>query len=392
MSESSNPSLQPDRNAPALVACCVALLLIPLCLIPVAEPLWAGLAFLASAAIVGVLVVRHRANARQQQARLHELENHLNGLQLLLDKRTKKLNSVNEILMDMLNKLDLELEGVGTFQQSLLPANNPEFAGYRFARHYQPCGRASGDYYDFLEINPTTLGLVVADVSGHGSRASVVMAIIRALMRTYAAAYTSPARVLSRINRMMTQLVPTEEFITMFYGILDRGTNELHFASAGQPYALRVRQADDETLNLDGANGVPLKILDEYEYTEDILTLAPGDRVILYTDGLIEASNPQGELFELKRLEKLALESRQLSIKKQLEFISRKVMEFTEYDNLTDDFTMMGIELALDGDDRQADAVKAEAEQEPKESELASALSGAGLNPTGDLDDILPTF
>ncbi|MFC1600740.1 PP2C family protein-serine/threonine phosphatase [Candidatus Sumerlaeota bacterium] len=295
------------------------------------------------------------AHEKHERSRRHLAEKELKRMERLLDKRTQKLNSINEMLMNMLNKADLELEDVGSFQQRLLPEGVPPFKGFKFATLYQPSGRASGDYYDFIEINPTTIGIMVADVSGHGSRASVVMAITRVLMQSYATAYTSPAQLLARINRIMTRLIPTEDFVTAFYGILHRDTNRFRYATAGHPYGILLSAAGDKVKHLDDANGIPLKIMEEYDYVEAEIELQLGDRLIIYTDGVIEAANPQGTMFESDRLVELCLNNGDKPLKRQIQDISQKVIEFAEFDNLADDFTILGIERTDREHDQDAD-------------------------------------
>ncbi|MBN1518251.1 SpoIIE family protein phosphatase [Candidatus Sumerlaeota bacterium] len=261
-------------------------------------------------------------------------------------KRQHRMDSINEMLKDMLNHTDLEMESVGKLQQSLLPRKSPPFEGYHFSMLYQPSGWASGDYYDFIPVNPSTLGVVVADVSGHGGRASVVMAIIRALMQTFAKCSISPAGIMKRINLMMHKLVPTDDFVTVFYAVLDRGNNMLKYSSAGQPYALHVHAQDGEITELKDALGIPVKVMDlsDYEYEECAVELAPGDRVILFTDGVIEAMNPSRELYGIQRLIELCRSTRLWPIEDQIKWIQHNVVEFAQFKNLNDDFTIVAIE------------------------------------------------
>ena len=307
----------------------------------------------------GSISPQHLAEMEQAQQKIETLEAELSSkdieiqsisddkkhMQDMLDERTTKMNSINEMLKEMLNRTDMEMEAVGQLQQSLLPKTLPEFKGYNFQHLYQPSGWASGDYFDFIEINATHMGIVLADVSGHGGRASVVMSIIRALMQTFAMTTESPSKILSRMNVLMLNLVPSEDFITMFYGIVDRGTHTLIYASAGQPYAKIIRAEDGTLIELDAANGIPLKIMAPYDYKESAIQLHPGDRLIMYTDGVIEAANDEGELFENERLNELCLASRRYPLNKQIKHIQNTVMDYCDSKNLKDDFSIVAAEF-----------------------------------------------
>ena len=280
------------------------------------------------------------------ESKISEYEQKLANAAESLDERDDKASSINEMLVEMLNKSDMELEDVGTFQQSLLPKKVPEFEGYQFAPLYQPSGWASGDYFDFIDINPTTQGVIVADVSGHGGRASVIMAIIRALMQIYAKSSPRPAKILNRMNVMMSQLIPTEDFVTVFYLIIDRATNKITYSSAGQPYAILINDETGDYKILDDANGIPVKLFGEFDYTENTVEMGLGDRLILFTDGVIEAQNNDGELYQMHRLEEVCKNSKDWPVQQQVELIQQKVREFVEDNPLHDDFTLMCIERA----------------------------------------------
>ncbi len=171
---------------------------------------------------------------------------------------------------------------------------------------YQPARQVGGDFYDFLELAEGQLGFVVGDATGHGMPAALVMATARSMLRAVAQASHSPGDVLERINDPLVTEIPPNMFITCFYAILDPKSASLRYANAGHdlPY-LRRRSGDCEELR---ARGMPLGLMPGMGYEEGETTLEAGDGALLYSDGLVEAHDPHGEMFGFPRLRSLVSE------------------------------------------------------------------------------------
>lgn len=200
--------------------------------------------------------------------------------------------------------LDREIKSVADIQMSLLPKVDPNFATMEIATHYQSSTRAGGDYYDFFDLGNGRHGILIADVSGHGTPAAVMMAILHAIAHVTPMQALEPEEVLSFINRAMSKRYTMESgaFATMIYAIYDEKSRVLRFANAGHPRPL-LREVDGSVREL-GADigGVPLGILGEVEYEAANATLSPGQAIVLYTDGITEAFGPGRELFGEARL------------------------------------------------------------------------------------------
>ena len=205
-------------------------------------------------------------------------------------------------LQEAYRALDHEKAQVGRMQQHLLPTELPRIDGLELGASYLTCSRAGGDYYDVLALPDEQWGLFVADVSGHGTPAAVVMAMVHTLLHAFPGPASPPAHVLAHINRHLLAVAPEGMFATAFYGVYDPRRRRLHYASAGHPRPLW-RRGSCCVRDVEGAAGLPLGVLNEDSWTEGELVLVPGDALLLYTDGILEGTNDRGEAFGRLRLD-----------------------------------------------------------------------------------------
>jgi serine phosphatase RsbU (regulator of sigma subunit) len=198
-------------------------------------------------------------------------------------------------------RIDQELGAARRIQESLLPKSLPTLDGWSVATCYRPAREVGGDFYDFLPLTDGRLGLILGDVSDKGMPAALVMATTMSMLRAVVRQQLlTPGQVLAQVNDLLAADLPPGMFVTCFYAILDPATGELEYANAGQdlPY---IRHADGVVSELD-ARGMPLGLLPAMEYDGHTTTLAPGDTLLFYSDGLVEAHNPQREMFGFPRL------------------------------------------------------------------------------------------
>jgi sigma-B regulation protein RsbU (phosphoserine phosphatase) len=208
------------------------------------------------------------------------------------------------------NAVDQELKVVGDIQRSLLPAHLPKIPTMDVAAFYQTSRRAGGDYYDFFPLPDGKWGIFVADVSGHGTPAAVLMAITHCIAHTRPGPPTPPADVLNYLNHHLATwyTAHTGTFVTAFYGIYDPVKRELAYACAGHNPP-RLKSCRSQSLAvLDGVNGLPLGVDLAERYEHCVRQLGAGDQIVFYTDGITEARNPAGELFGTKRLDEALAE------------------------------------------------------------------------------------
>ena len=197
-------------------------------------------------------------------------------------------------------RLDQDLQVAYEIQRILLPTNAPEITGYQISGINIPAKQVSGDYYDYLAVDETHCGVVVADVSGKGVPASLIMAMCRSVLRSHAEGKLSPSAVLHRVNAQIFPDIKEDMFISMAYAILDKNSSSVTLSRAGHDAPLLYR-ASDKTVSKINPPGMAVGIDSGDVFnrvTGDFsLTLGPGDCLILYTDGVTEALDKSGEEF-----------------------------------------------------------------------------------------------
>jgi sigma-B regulation protein RsbU (phosphoserine phosphatase) len=204
-------------------------------------------------------------------------------------------------LQEANRRLEEEMQEVGRVQRHLLPAELPRIEGLELGASYVTCNRAGGDYYDVLPLPDGRWGLFVADVSGHGTAAAVVMAMLHTLLHAYPGVPASPAEVLGHLNRHLLAVVPEGTFATAFYGVYDPPRRRLTYACAGHPPPRLRRRGVIQDVN--GPLALPLGVAPDETWPEQHLCLAPGEVLLLYTDGVTEGTNEAGEPFGRERLD-----------------------------------------------------------------------------------------
>jgi sigma-B regulation protein RsbU (phosphoserine phosphatase) len=239
------------------------------------------------------------------------------------------------------------MKAVADMQRSLLPTELPVCSGLDLATHYQTSRNAGGDYYDFFELGDDRIGILIADVSGHGTPAAVLMAILHAIAHLHPKDMPAePRHWLTFVNRQLCERYTrgTGTFVTAFYAIYDGRTRELQYSSAGHnPPRLRLANAASKlsavelggesgqavasgpslVLPLDQAQGLPLGIQDDWEYSDTTITLSPGDVLTLYTDGITEAMNRENELFGDARLDEALRQERSSTAEYLADLVAR---------------------------------------------------------------------
>src|SRR5215216_5114501 len=197
-------------------------------------------------------------------------------------------------------RIEQELRVARMIQQTLLPKSVPELEGHEIAAYYQPAREVGGDFYDFLRLPDGRLGLFVGDVSGKGVPAAIVMAITRTLLRS-AYHLGSPGEILEQVNESLLPDIPPNMFVTCLAALLDSSTGLLQYANAGHdlPY---VRHASG--VSKLQATGMPLGLMPSMTYEQKEITLHPGESILLYSDGLVEAHSPHHEMFGFPRMQR----------------------------------------------------------------------------------------
>jgi sigma-B regulation protein RsbU (phosphoserine phosphatase) len=263
-----------------------------------------------------------------------------------LQEKQHQMKKLNEDLLKMNDKLqqaqkliDEELKQVGEIQNSLLPKRLPEIEGFDFGATYIPAEQAGGDYYDCIAMSNGYYGFTVADVSGHGIPAAVIMAITRAIMRSYTYDVISPSEALSMVNEILCENIYTNDFVTMFYLVMNSNTSECKFASAGHNPVLFFDKSELMVKRLT-SSGLFLGTFEDIQFEEGAVDLDNGDILFMYTDGLVEAMNKSDEQYGYDRLITKLIMFQNEKCSDIINYIMKDVKEFTEGKVFDDDITI----------------------------------------------------
>ena len=235
-------------------------------------------------------------------------------------------------------RMERELELARNLQESFLPHHFPRLAGARFAARSQSARQVGGDFYDVIPLDNRQVGLVVADVSGKGMPAALYMALTRSLVRAEARRDPSPRQVLLSTHRLLLEIIQTSMFVTIFYGIIDLPIRKMRYARAGHDYPILFTPATRtyRTLN---AEGTMLGMFGEAYLEEAETTLEPGDWLILYSDGITDATSPNGEFFGATNLIQVICDSPAKTPQELCDEIFQRVKVFQgevlPYDDMT---------------------------------------------------------
>jgi sigma-B regulation protein RsbU (phosphoserine phosphatase) len=238
-------------------------------------------------------------------------------------------------------RLEGQLEVARQVQLELLPAGDPELSGYDISAYNFPTEEVSGDYYDWVSIYEDQIAIVIADVSGKGVPAALLMAFLRASLR--AATHIGYATNISmaKVNYLLWESIERNQFVTAFYGILDGTNRTLSYSNAGHSPALLV-DANGKHRFVDRGN-VPLGMFRDTRYHEYYLSFEPGDLLVLYTDGVTEANSPDGEEFGRERLAEAVKANSTLSARDLIASLQREVLNWTDGLGAGDDVTFFVI-------------------------------------------------
>lgn len=242
-------------------------------------------------------------------------------------------------------RIESQLEVARQVQSSLLPDKPPDVVGYDIAAINLPTYEVGGDYYDYIQLGSNQLGLAIADVSGKGIPAALIMATFRAALRTQIRNDFSLAHIMKVLNFHLYESTSDAQFVTAVYGVLDPVSGRFTYTNCGHNPPILVRP--DGTLQDLNRGGPALGVFDTAVYEESIVTLLPGDLLLLYTDGVIEAASEDGREYGTKRLEQMLRSSIDLSARKLIRAIMDATRSFAGTDSYEDDFTVVVVKREL---------------------------------------------
>jgi sigma-B regulation protein RsbU (phosphoserine phosphatase) len=272
------------------------------------------------------------ALAIQRAGLVDSLRDHIAQLQEAQEELVKK------------ERMERELELARQVQQSVLPRIFPLVPGYTFAARSEPARQVGGDLYDVVLLDAHHVGLVIADVSDKGMPAALYMALTRSLLLAEAQRERSPHAILRNVHRLLLALGEPDMFVTIFYGIIEVPTRRLTYARAGHDRPLLVRAGTVQQLEGHGTF-IGFAALGEVSFSEEELTLAPGDRLVLYTDGLTDAVGPDRRPFDLERFVSSIQSCADLTPDELCKAVFAEVASYQGAAEQFDDMTMLVVEV-----------------------------------------------
>lgn len=242
-------------------------------------------------------------------------------------------------------QLKRDLQAAAEIQQSQLPKELPKSEGYRFAWRFRPCEELAGDTLNIFWIDDTHIAVYVLDVSGHGVRASLQSFSLNQDLRPLQNGPTllSPEEVFARLNVKYPMNMQTGLFFTILYGVLDTQAGDFTYASAGHPGPILIRQK--QAPRIIESQSYPIGISPDAEYTSQTIRLKAKDKLVLYTDGVVEAFSAADKPFGEDRLLGTLLRNREATIDAMLETVMRSLDSWVCHVNLRDDVSLVGIEV-----------------------------------------------
>ncbi len=237
------------------------------------------------------------------------------------------------------DELANEIQLAAEVQQGILPRSVPRVPGFDFAARMYPAKTVAGDYYGFIELPKGEIAVVIADVSGKGVAAGLLMPSIEVALRLDAPRFPSTSDLLHTFNNVVCEITGGHRFISLFYGKLYPQSQSLEYTNAGHNPPLVIRAGTDPS-PLD-KGGPVLGVLPTSHYESEKITLRQGDILVLYTDGAVEAENPAGEQYSTERLSKIVSSHLQQNASELIETIYTSVIDFRKTPSLADDLTLV---------------------------------------------------
>jgi sigma-B regulation protein RsbU (phosphoserine phosphatase) len=291
---------------------------------------------------------------------MRDVEGHFCGVietTQIINDRVKAMNKIrgllreasvrNQKLTEWRRNFDFELDVARQIQRALVPQDPFCRQGVCFEFLYQPTGSVGGDLYDVVPLDEDRTGILIADASGHGVGAAFIAVMIKIVFRSYVIDKSSPASALESINRHLLNVMPEGQFATAFYGIYDPGERELVFSRAGHPMPLLARAGSNRVEKLD-TDGFVLGTLESIGVEERRVEFQTGDRLLFYTDGVVEAQNPDGEPYSVDRLVRSFRRLHRDERSEMLQQVIGEVREFVSGRDIEDDLTLVVAE-AIEG-------------------------------------------
>ncbi len=309
---------------------------------------------LESIAEILALGIQRIINTQELQAQNEEMQKFLFDLQASRDQLENQSHELVETLaevdhakavIEMQNAvLEKEMLVGSDLQKSLLPKEFPRDCHLNFGSVYIPSTQLAGDIFDVFVLDENHIGIIIADVSGHGVSAAIIAAMFKAFLTNYRHKNLNPSEVLQAVNADVNASLTTGDFITAFYMVINTQTRQAVYSSAAHPAPIVLRKKNRKIERLD-TDGFFLGIFPDGKYAQKSIRLKSGDLILLYTDGLIEAKNPEKEEYGNERLTNFFRNLDTADASSTLELLKKDLIRFCGVTEFDDDVTLLAVEI-----------------------------------------------
>jgi sigma-B regulation protein RsbU (phosphoserine phosphatase) len=259
-------------------------------------------------------------------------------------KAEKELEIVKEHLEEAMKNIQEELDMGLQIQKSLLPESFPEMKGITAAAAYVPCSTIGGDLYEMIELDDHRIGILMFDVVGHGVPAALIAAMAKMIFGKHINRGLHPRDLLNLVNDELVSHFHGKRYLAAFYGILDVEAKTFLFSKGGHPPAMLIRNAEKK-VELLSTEGIFVGLFPNGKYEEKTVSLSKGDKIVMFTDGLIETFNDKAQYFGLKKLQKVLIETMNYPVDIMVSAIINAQKEFRESSHHVDDVTLMILQM-----------------------------------------------
>ncbi len=260
-----------------------------------------------------------------------------------LKKQAEQLTKAKKLLEERNRSITEELALASELQKSLLPRETPADLPLTISHRYLPYMSVGGDYYDYISLDSGKVGIIIADASGHGVASAFLTAMMKSAFTHVAGRTDSPAEVLTRINEEFCRTIRTDHYITAFYIIVDTENMECVYSNAGHPKQILSHESGE--VELLSSPGFFLGTFETTKYEERKLSLQSGDRLLLYTDGLLETTDSNMQPFGRDRLLRILRDSVDMDIELLSNEVITRLLEFMGGEQFQDDITLLTVEF-----------------------------------------------
>ncbi|OHD13024.1 MAG: hypothetical protein A2Y34_13290 [Spirochaetes bacterium GWC1_27_15] len=274
----------------------------------------------------------------------NDMKEHTTNLEELVEQRTEQLNNAYKDILNTHNAMKGQLELAKKIHESIIPKTYPKMEIFDFAGLWLPMNDLGGDYFDVFEVSPTKIGIVIADVCGHGVPAALIITMVKISFRNNSVLYNSTKEVVNAVNRELNQAISeTNDYLTAIYCTIDLTNGVIEYTNASHPQAYLVR--NDNTFIEFIPNTPYIAVLNEIKSESGYENYSIDDKIIFYTDGLTEARNSKDEFFGIEKLENLICENNHLFANDLLVKIKDELITFSQGKEQTDDVTILIVDI-----------------------------------------------